>query len=156
MQVDLLYCSCGQSTFKMQKTHCVQPTQLSAKRVKNKSLSVLRRNYLLKNFKMLDSCVVLMLSSPCEIGVPGPGAVCVPPLVPQLHSHPLLPLHLTQVSEMTAFKRKAHYNTEKLVQKLGTLLVFPTIHALCWIQILSSKSLRIRIPPTLLWPKKKK
>jgi len=61
--------------------------------------------------ELFDSCVVLLLSSPCEIGVPGPGAVCVAPLVPQLHSHPLLPLHLTQVSEMTVIKRKAHCNT---------------------------------------------
>jgi hypothetical protein len=53
---------------------------------------------------------MLMLNSPSEIGVPGPGAVCVTPLVPQLHSHPLLPLHLTQVSEMPS-NEKAHGNT---------------------------------------------
>ncbi len=133
----------------MQITHCVQPTQ---KCLKNKSLSISQEEYF---HKLVDSCVVLMLSSPCEIRVPGPGAVCVPPLVPQLHTHPLLPLHLTQVSEMTAFKRKAHYNTEKLVQKLWTLLVFPTIHAIFRIRILFFKSLRIRIPdPTLAQEKK--
>ncbi len=84
--------------------------------------------------KLLDSCVVLMLSSPCEVGVPGPGAVCVPPLVPQLHSHPLLPLHLTQVSEMTANEKRMVIHLKLLVQKLGTLVVFLTIHALCWIR----------------------
>ncbi len=101
--------------------------------------------------KLLDSCDVLMLNSPCEICVPGPGAVCVAPLVPQLHSHPLLPLHLTKVSEMTAIKRKAHCNTvETSCSKTWYSASIPTIHAIFWIRILSFKSLRIGIPdPTL-------